>query len=1296
MVLSNNFIFSQTADKTIGCSPLEIKFSAPELSSYFWDFVEGNASSSLKDPIHIFTKPGTYKVKLYDGNKTKLIGEISIKVYADPIINFTADTTIGCTPFRVNFNSDVKFDPELKIVSYKWAFGDGGVAFDANPTHDYLTPGLFDVTLEVTFDILECKQSFTIYRLIRVHSVKADFIAEPENICANRGKIKIRNHTSDELGNTYFWDFGNSQFFNFFEPIDSVYYENQGKYDISLYVKSIIGCADTLQKTITIGKPIIDLIIPEIGCIYEYSSGLYNDPTSIINNTIADSFYVDFTPKHYNESISYKKVGASIIAFDLFFSVQETKYVTIIAYASNTCYSDTTFAIQIDVPNPQFTVSPLITCAQPQVVILSALDTTYSEYKWGIKGNYPFQPAGVDSLSQAAFIFKDAKRDTFYMNRIVRVYSLLSVTSKYGCKNVTQGVFNFNHPNARFATSNAQGCAPLEVVLTDSCTSQWKIISRKYTFGDGSTETYYTDDKVTHVFKNPGEYCVKLFIENELGCIDSSVCTIIQVGEPIIPDIEIDKTEVCLGDTVHIKFNNTDPRIDSYHIETGDGRNSNCWQSSEIFQVINTFPGDYNIRATIEYNGCFESDTTTGKLKVNGSIAELQFNLDCSKPDRVLFKNNSKNSDKSLLAIENNIYENFDQQEYIFNKPGKYNIILESIDTSNLCKNSIDSATIFITGLKAYFELPEKICDYTSCNVDAKNSTGIDFRPNQPYLWISSALPRPLKTNSNYFETTFPHGPNFVTLIVRDVNGCYDTLTKNIMSYGIDLNIKFEKDTFCVPDTIDVINKTKSDTTLIWNWFNGSHDRSPKLYYDKSYFYEFTNVWARVEDVLGCKDSFFTQLHLYKPESHIILLPGSNICVNDNLIFTAPDFTERGSSLDFLWTLTGIDTFYNKTNSYSFSKNGSYYLNLYYQEKSSGCSGIDLTRIDVNDRPIADFISDVDNDVVICYPKIITFTDKTKFDGDGNILWKFDNISLSKANNGEQTIGFQKGEHDITLIAQSFSGCMDTIIKNIKLIAPEGKITTDKSSICKGDSIKFVLFDKVDVNEYEWDFGDGITKKNVSPVYHTYYKKIDTTEAKIILTSAEGCHTNIEIPLLVNEVIADFEKVDTLSICEGYAYINNLSENANLYIWNVPDGKIQNDDNPLLVLYPGAGTYLVKLIVKDTILGCIDSIQKEISLNVVDGVFVIPNIFTPNGDGENDFFKPVILGKSNKSNLKFKTFKVFNRWGNLIYDNQSPQSGWDGKINGVLAPPDVYAYYLECDIHDCQTIKKKGNITLVR
>jgi gliding motility-associated-like protein len=92
----------------------------------------------------------------------------------------------------------------------------------------------------------------------------------------------------------------------------------------------------------------------------------------------------------------------------------------------------------------------------------------------------------------------------------------------------------------------------------------------------------------------------------------------------------------------------------------------------------------------------------------------------------------------------------------------------------------------------------------------------------------------------------------------------------------------------------------------------------------------------------------------------------------------------------------------------------------------------------------------------------------------------------------------------------------------------------------------------------------------------------------------------------------------------------------------------------------------------------------------------IPNTFSPNGDGANDVFFPRGTGL-----FKIKTLKIFNRWGQLVFERNSfnandPALGWDGSFKGVKLPPDVFVYMIDIICDNNSILPFKGNIALIQ
>ena len=105
--------------------------------------------------------------------------------------------------------------------------------------------------------------------------------------------------------------------------------------------------------------------------------------------------------------------------------------------------------------------------------------------------------------------------------------------------------------------------------------------------------------------------------------------------------------------------------------------------------------------------------------------------------------------------------------------------------------------------------------------------------------------------------------------------------------------------------------------------------------------------------------------------------------------------------------------------------------------------------------------------------------------------------------------------------------------------------------------------------------------------------------------------------------------------------------------------------------------------------GCSDTTCQQISVTINPGCDV-PNAFTPNSDGTND--RIFVRGYG----IAQMTWRIYDRWGNMVYASADPSQGWDGTFNGKLLAQDVYHYTLQVVFSDKVSFVKKGDITLLR
>ena len=106
--------------------------------------------------------------------------------------------------------------------------------------------------------------------------------------------------------------------------------------------------------------------------------------------------------------------------------------------------------------------------------------------------------------------------------------------------------------------------------------------------------------------------------------------------------------------------------------------------------------------------------------------------------------------------------------------------------------------------------------------------------------------------------------------------------------------------------------------------------------------------------------------------------------------------------------------------------------------------------------------------------------------------------------------------------------------------------------------------------------------------------------------------------------------------------------------------------------------------------GCVGYDSVLLELKYID-TLLVPNLFSPNGDGHN-----VILYVRTFGEFENIHFRLYNRWGKLVFETFDENIGWDGYYNESLQPLDVYVYYLTANTLGGESIQQKGDITLMR
>ncbi len=244
---------------------------------------------------------------------------------------------------------------------------------------------------------------------------------------------------------------------------------------------------------------------------------------------------------------------------------------------------------------------------------------------------------------------------------------------------------------------------------------------------------------------------------------------------------------------------------------------------------------------------------------------------------------------------------------------------------------------------------------------------------------------------------------------------------------------------------------------------------------------------------------------------------------------------------------------------------------------------------------------------------------------------------------------------------------------------------------CQRDTVRYFHPAGNGVNTWKWTFDGSRTSTLQNP--ETYYTTFGTKQIQLFVSNGVCSDTSSQTLFLDNDIKSDFEV--TQFVCPNdKAIFKNNSIGRNLrYFWDFGNGITSTAQTPLPQSYvTPAKSYdvVVRLTVTDD-LGCTANSFEKIT--VVNSCYIaVPNAFTPNNDGLNDYLYPLNAYKA--KNLKFK---VYNRFGQVMFTTTNWLIQWDGTQKGQTAEMGTYVWVLEYINSDTgEKVFQKGTALLIR
>ncbi len=303
------------------------------------------------------------------------------------------------------------------------------------------------------------------------------------------------------------------------------------------------------------------------------------------------------------------------------------------------------------------------------------------------------------------------------------------------------------------------------------------------------------------------------------------------------------------------------------------------------------------------------------------------------------------------------------------------------------------------------------------------------------------------------------------------------------------------------------------------------------------------------------------------------------------------------------------------------------------------------------------------------------------------------NFSSPLTTGGAYTVRLQNGTDGNTLIDEC--GMISPAGSSKTFAIPSAVSAVFTYTIrpsCKTDTLDFLHDGANGVNSWNWKFdnADPVTIQNAMKVY----TDAEPHTVRLIVSNGACSDTTMQPVKMPKKIKAGF--IAPAGVCPGdmITLVNRSDGNVTNWEWIMGNSITSILHTPTPYLYPVINrtiTYNVRLIASNTISGCSDTAKKNI-IAVDECHVLVPTAFSPNGDGLNDYLVLLNASKADKPE-----FKVYDRWGQLVFSSATITAKWDGMFNGIRLNSGLFVWMLTYTNRDTgKKIFQKGTTMLVR
>ncbi|MFK8045227.1 MAG: PKD domain-containing protein [Crocinitomicaceae bacterium] len=508
-----------------------------------------------------------------------------------------------------------------------------------------------------------------------------------------------------------------------------------------------------------------------------------------------------------------------------------------------------------------------------------------------------------------------------------------------------------------------------------------------------------------------------------------------------------------------------------------------------------------------------------------------------------------------------------------------------------------------------------------------------------------------------------------------DVN-CITTDTFTVEIYEVP-SVSFSFNNSCEYDSAEFSNTSTINTgfidSMFWTIENLNLPDSLPLIYKFEQWGTHPVSLTAISD-FGCTSIVEKTIEIHpKPLAHFI---AEDDCEYDQTEFIDSSAIASGNIVQYSW-LFGDGTTSRTQNPLHIYQNFGLYSTQLSIISDSGCFDTSRLQIEIYPAPTPSFT--YENNCLIS-----TFTNTSSI-GSGYIdsyFWSLESNFTSTL--FEPVYRFSEmNTYQVNLLATSEKGCVaDTTVPVVIANILDAKFSLSNQAICSDESVK--LFNNSTPHldsdlSYHWQLGYGQISNKENSTFTFSANSLETQLIDVFFTisSSSGC---VDSAFLLDAISvvplpdAYFSfSPDKPELVNPEVDFTNLSILANNYEWNFGDNNYSTEKDPTHIYKSEAKEYTVTLVASDANNICFDE-HSELLIVQDNILFFIPNSFTPNGSGRNDYYSPQFI-----SGIDIYQFRmqIFNRWGEIVFESFDPAGSWDGRYAGNLVQSGTYIWKID-------------------